>query len=98
MAKMKVATAGRHLWARTIGSTVVGQGLDTAAFALLAFYGVLPTSILVTVIWSGYLFKVVYEALATPATYAVVAWLKKAEGVDVFDDRTDFNPFSLKEN
>lgn len=96
MAKMKVLTRGKHLWARTIGSTLVGQGLDTIVFAVVAFAGVLPTEVLLTAIWSGYLFKVVYEAAATPLTYLLVGRLKRAEGVDVYDRSTDFTPFSLR--
>ena len=96
LAKLKVATEGRRLWVRTIGSTVVGQGVDTAIFTVVAFAGVLPASVLFTALWSGYLFKVVYEAVATPVTYLVVYRLKAAEGVDVYDRETSFTPFSLK--
>lgn len=93
LAKMKVWTKGRHLWARTIGSTLVGEGLDTAIFVLIAFAGVLPNRVLLSAGISGYLFKVLYEVLATPVTYAVVRWLKRVEGVDVFDEHTKFTPF-----
>ncbi len=96
MAKMKIYTKGKHLWARTIGSTVVGQLLDTIVFVAIALTGVYPTPVLITAVWSGYLFKVLYEAAATPLTYAVVGWLKRAEGIDVYDHRTNFTPFSLK--
>ncbi len=95
MAKMKVRTQGKHLWARTIGSTVVGQGVDTVIFALIAFWGVLPGSVLLAMMASGYLFKVAYEVLVTPFTYVIVKKLKKAEGVDHFDIGTNFSPFRL---
>lgn len=96
LARMKVWTGGKFLWSRTIGSTLVGQLLDTVVFVVIAFGGVLPADVLVRATWSGYLFKVAYEALATPVTYGVVGWLKRAEGVDVFDRDTDFNPFALR--
>lgn len=98
MAKMKIWTQGRNLWMRTIGSTVVGQGFDTAVFVLIAFYGNTPNSVIITIIWSGYLFKVFYEALATPLTYWIVNTLKKHEGIDRFDRSTNFTPFSLKKD
>jgi len=97
LAKLKVRTSGRLLWTRTIGSTLVGQTVDTAIFVVLAFGGVFPGELLVRAIWSGALFKVVYEAVATPVTYAVVNFLKRREGIDVFDRETDFNPFKLDE-
>jgi hypothetical protein len=93
MAKMKVATQGRHLWMRTIGSTAVGQLVDSVVVMVVAFSGILTTETIVQLILSGYLFKVAYEALMTPVTYWVVNFLKRAEGVDVFDHSTDFNPF-----
>jgi len=96
LAKMKILTRGRHLWTRTIGSTVVGQAVDTAAFVTLAFGGVFPNSLLLRTIWSGYLFKVAYEMVATPITYFVVGRLKRAEQMDVYDRNTRFTPFSLK--
>jgi uncharacterized integral membrane protein (TIGR00697 family) len=96
LAKMKVFTNGKYLWTRTIGSTIVGQAVDTLLFVVIAFGGVLPKDILITTSWSGYLFKVGYEAAATPATYLIVGWLKRCEGVDVFDYQTNFNPFSFK--
>ena len=95
LARLKVRTAGRHLWVRTIGSTLVGQGVDTLIFALIAFAGVLPTETLVILIISNYVFKVGVEVVFTPLTYAVVNRLKRAEDVDVFDRDTDFNPFIL---
>jgi hypothetical protein len=96
LAKMKLRTEGRHLWARTIGSTVVGQAVDTSLFVTIAFAGVLSPSLLLQATWSGYLFKVVYEAVATPLTYLIVGWLKRAEGIDAYDRTTRFTPFSLR--
>jgi len=97
LAKMKIITRGRLLWSRTIGSTVVGEGIDTLLFALIAFGGVLPASLLLTVIISNYIFKVGFEVLATPLTYAVVNFLKRKEKVDAYDQGTNFNPFVLGE-
>jgi queuosine precursor transporter len=96
LAKMKVLTKGRHLWMRTVGSTVVGQAVDTIIFVVVAFYNIFPTGLLISAIFSGYLFKVLYEAIATPFTYAVVSFLKKREGIDVYDRNTDFNPFNIQ--
>ncbi|GAB7079382.1 queuosine precursor transporter [Megalodesulfovibrio paquesii] len=96
MARMKIWTAGRQLWLRTIGSTVAGEGADTALFCLIAFWGVLPTDLLWAVIISNYVFKVAVEVLFTPLTYRIVAFLKRAENEDVYDRDTDFNPFILK--
>lgn len=96
MAKMKVATKGRWLWTRTISSTVVGEGLDTVIFVLIAFTGILPGSLILTIILSNYIFKVGFEVILTPATYFAVKRLKNEEGVDVYDSDTKFNPFSLK--
>ena len=95
LAKVKIATRGRWLWLRTIGSTVVGQGLDSAAFVTLAFAGIVPAGALPSIIAAQWLLKVVYEAAATPFTYAAVGWLKAREGVDVYDHHTDFNPVRL---
>jgi queuosine precursor transporter len=95
LAKLKLATAGRWLWSRTVGSTVVGQGVDTAIFLAVAFAGVLPADLLLSLLASNYIFKVGVEAVMTPVTYAVVAWLKRVEGMDVYDRDTDFNPFHL---
>jgi queuosine precursor transporter len=93
LAKMKLLTGGRHLWMRTIGSTVAGQAVDTATVITLAFAGRTDWGTIGNMIVSGYLFKVVYEALATPLTYLIVNALKRAEGVDVYDTDTNFNPF-----
>jgi len=95
LAKLKVATQGRWLWVRTIGSTVVGQALDSAVFVTLAFAGVVPAGALVPIVAAQWIFKVIYEAAATPLTYAAVAWLKSREGLDAYDRHTDFNPVRL---
>ncbi|GAC1570970.1 MAG: queuosine precursor transporter [Candidatus Dormibacteria bacterium] len=92
LARLKVATAGRYLWLRTIGSTLVGQSVDSAVFIVLAFAGVLPWPVIGTVIRDLVIVKVAYEVLATPFTYAIVTWLKRVEGVDVFDRRTSLSP------
>jgi hypothetical protein len=93
LARMKVWTKGRHLWTRTIGSTVVGQGIDSLIFYPLAFYGVWETEILLVVLLTQFALKVGWEVLLTPVTYAVVGWLKRREGIDVYDTATDFTPF-----
>jgi queuosine precursor transporter len=100
LAKMKIWTRGRHLWMRTIGSTVVGQGLDSLIFYPLAFWGLAgwPVELLWQVVLSQWAIKTAWEALLTPVTYAVVGSLKKAEGVEVFDTDTDFSPFSASRN
>jgi uncharacterized integral membrane protein (TIGR00697 family) len=95
MAKMKMVTDGRHLWLRTIGSTVVGQAVDSVLIMFIAFGGTLPLYDVLNLIVSGYLGKVIYEALMTPLTYAVVAWLKRIEHANVFDYGTDFSPFHI---
>ncbi len=97
MAKMKVWTKGRALWTRTIGSTVVGQGVDSIIFYPIAFLGIWTTETVITVMITNWALKIIWEAALTPVTYAVVGWLKKAEGVDLFDTETDFSPFSGKE-
>jgi len=94
LARMKLLTEGRWLWTRTVGSTVVGQAVDTTIVMFLAFGGTLSTKLILNLIGSGYLGKVLYEVLATPVTYLVVNFLKRSEGVDVYDTHTDFNPFS----
>jgi uncharacterized integral membrane protein (TIGR00697 family) len=97
LAKMKIATNGRWLWTRTIGSTVIGQGLDSLLFITVAFAGTIPAANLGEAIITQWLFKVAYETLATPLTYAVVAFFKKQEGVDTYDRDISFNPVSLSE-
>ena len=96
LAKMKILTKGRMLWARTIGSTLVGEFIDSAIFIVIAFWGVLPSSLLITLIISNYIFKSAVEVLFTPVTYKVVGFLKKKEDEDFYDKETDFNPFSSK--
>ncbi|TKJ40347.1 transporter [candidate division LCP-89 bacterium B3_LCP] len=96
LAKMKIRMKGRFLWMRTIGSTLVGEGVDTAIFCVIAFAGMLPNSLLAAIIISNYIFKVGVEVLATPATYKAVAFLKKREELDVYDTETKFNPFSMQ--
>ncbi len=97
LAKMKLWTEGRHLWTRTIGSTVVGQGFDTTIFTVLAFAGVFPPVALVVIVATEWAIKCAYEAAMTPVTYGVVGWLKRAEGIDVYDRNTRFNPFAVTE-
>jgi uncharacterized integral membrane protein (TIGR00697 family) len=95
LAKMKIATAGRFLWLRTIGSTLVGQGLDSAIFVAIAFAGVLPGDVLVATMVTQWLVKSGYEAAATPLTYLAVGFLKRKDGVDVYDRDTRFNPLLI---
>ena len=95
VAKMKLWTNGRFLWTRTVGSTIVGQAVDTTIVVGFIFYDQ-PFSLIWQIIYSGYLFKVVYEVLATPLTYLIVNGLKRAEGIDFFDRSTNFNPFRLR--
>jgi uncharacterized integral membrane protein (TIGR00697 family) len=95
MARLKILTSGRRLWTRTISSTVLGQALDSAIFITGAFVGILPASLLLRTIVTQWAFKSLYEIVATPLTYAVVGFLKRAERQDPFDVKTDFNPFTL---
>jgi uncharacterized integral membrane protein (TIGR00697 family) len=96
LAKLKVLTGGRMLWTRTIGSTVVGQGLDSLIFYPLAFYGLAgwPIEQLGQVVISQWLIKTAWEALLTPVTYLVIGFLKRREGIEIFDTDTDFSPFA----
>ncbi len=96
LAKLKLATRGRYLWIRTIGSTILGQGIDSALFISLAFSGVLPGNILLSAILAQWSVKTSYEILATPLTYLVVNYLKRMEGLDTFDEGTRFNPLQLQ--
>ena len=96
MARMKIWSEGKHLWMRTIGSTVVGQGVDSLIFYPLAFLGVWETSLVVQVMLTNYALKVLWEVVLTPVTYRVIAAFKRAEGIDVYDRGTDFNPFKAK--
>jgi len=95
IAKLKLATGGKHLWLRTIASTLLGQLADSAIFILVAFTGVFPTADMVTLTVTQWLFKSSYEALATPLTYLVVNYLKRAENEDYYDRDTNFNPLPL---
>ncbi|WP_448658774.1 queuosine precursor transporter [Sphingomonas sp. CJ99] len=96
LAKMKLMTGGKYLWTRTIGSTVVGQGVDSLIFYPIAFLGIWSTEQVLTVMVTNWALKVGWEAALTPVTYVVVGRLKAAEGVDLFDENTDFTPFSAK--
>jgi len=95
LAKLKLATEGRMLWLRTIGSTLVGQGADSAVFITAAFWGILPTEALGSAVLAQWLVKSGYEALATPLTYLVVNALKRVEGAEIFDRTTDFRPVAF---
>lgn len=96
LAKMKILTAGRWLWTRTVGSTVCGEGVDTLVFYPVAFLGVWSPRLLGDVMLANYIAKVLWEVLATPLTYRIVAWLKRVEHEDYYDRDTDFTPFSLR--
>jgi uncharacterized integral membrane protein (TIGR00697 family) len=96
LARMKIWTKGKRLWTRTIGSTVMGQGVDSLIFYPVAFFGVMDAQ---TIIWLGLTqwgLKVAWEVILTPVTYAVVGWLKRREGIDVYDEDTNFTPFRAK--
>jgi uncharacterized integral membrane protein (TIGR00697 family) len=93
---MKILTGGRYLWARTIGSTICGEAVDTSLFYPLAFLGVWDHRLVLTVALTNYVIKVLWEVLATPVTYRIVAAMKRAESEDFFDYKTNFTPFSLK--
>ena len=97
LAKMKIATKGRWLWTRTIGSTLVGEGLDSLVFMTIAFFGEIPMPELASAIVTQWLVKSAYEAAVTPLTYGVVKFLKQREGIDVYDYDTRFNPLFLSE-
>ena len=99
LAKMKVWTAGRALWARTIGSTIFGEAVDSALFYPLAFYGtgIVPNEALPAVMLAQFVAKTLVEVAFTPLTYVAVGWLKRAEGVDTYDRDTRFTPFSLRD-
>lgn len=97
LAKLKVATRGRFLWVRTIGSTLVGEGIDSTVFVAIACaFGVFPWGIALSLIVANYVFKVFIEAAMTPLTYRIVAFLKRTENEDVYDTDTNFNPFKLE--
>ena len=96
MARMKIWTGGKHLWSRTIGSTVAGQGIDSIIFYPLAFGGIWSNEQVISVMITNWLLKVGWEVVLTPVTYGVVGWLKRKEGVDIFDEGTNFSPFKTK--
>jgi hypothetical protein len=96
LSRMKIFTSGKYLWTRTIGSTLVGEGIDTAIFCMVAFYGILPNPSLWKVIISNYVFKCSVEILFTPITYLVVGFLKKKENEDMYDYNMNYNPFTFK--
>jgi queuosine precursor transporter len=96
MARMKIWTRGKHLWSRTIGSTVVGQGVDSVIFYPLAFLGVWETDAVIWIMFFNWGLKVAWEVVLTPVTYRVVGFLKSREGVDLYDDNTNFSPFRAK--
>ncbi len=95
LSRMKVATGGRWLWSRTIGSTLVGQGLDSLVFVTVAFFGTVPPSVIVSAAVAQWIFKSLYETAATPLTYLIVNNLKRTEGVDVYDRDVSLNPLPL---
>ncbi|MGB9660674.1 MAG: queuosine precursor transporter [Moorellaceae bacterium] len=96
LSRMKILTQGRWLWTRTVGSTVVGEGVDTVIFITLVFWGTVPRAVLVQMMIAQYLWKVFYEVAATPLTYLIVGWIKKVEGLDTYDYGVKYNPFSLE--
>jgi uncharacterized integral membrane protein (TIGR00697 family) len=98
LAKMKIWTKGKHLWTRTIGSTVFGQAVDSLIFYPIAFLGAegWTTNQVLTVLFTQWVLKVSWEVILTPVTYVVVGWLKRKEGIDVYDEATDFTPFRAK--
>ena len=96
LAKMKVITQGKWLWARVIGSTIAGEGVDTLVFYPIAFLGVWPNNLIVKVMIANYILKVLWELLMTPATYRIVGFLKRVENEDYYDYHTNFSPFSFK--
>jgi uncharacterized integral membrane protein (TIGR00697 family) len=96
LSKVKILTRGRWLWFRTIGSTLVGEGLDTLLFITIAFAGMLPAVVLFEMMLAQYVWKVSYEIAVTPLTYLLVGWLKKREDLDTYDQGIDYNPFRLE--
>src|SRR6266567_4314059 len=98
LAKLKIATKGRWLWTRTIGSTLIGEGIDTAIFISIAFWGIIPPQLILTAILTQWSFKVLYEVIATPFTYLVVGFLKKRESLDTYDYQTNFSPLLFRQD
>jgi uncharacterized integral membrane protein (TIGR00697 family) len=97
LSRMKILTQGRWLWTRTIGSTIIGEGLDSVIFIFIAFWGTSPTDVLLSAMLTQWIFKVIYEAAATPITYVVINFIKRREGIDTYDRDVSFNPLSLAE-
>lgn len=97
LSKVKILTKGRWLWMRTIGSTAVGEGIDTLLFITIAFMGIIPSNVLITMIFAQYIWKVSYEVVATPLTYKLVGWVKHQEELDTYDYQANYNPFSFEE-
>ncbi len=95
LAKMKLLSKGRWLWTRTIGSTVIGEGIDTVLFVFIAFGGLYDRHLVFLIIISNYIFKVAFEVVLTPLTYKIVSFLKRRENLDSYDRKTDFNPFKF---
>lgn len=95
LSRMKVLTKGKRLWTRTIGSTIIGEGADSFVFNFVAFAGIFATSDLLTVVISGFLFKVIFEIIATPLTYLIIGWLKRVENEDKFDVDVNYNPIKF---
>jgi uncharacterized integral membrane protein (TIGR00697 family) len=98
LAKLKVRMSGKHLWLRMIASTAIGVFVDSVLFITIAFSGAVPISVLATMIVIQYFVKVLYEVILTPLSCHIVKWLKKTEKVDVYDTKTNFNPFKLSLN
>jgi uncharacterized integral membrane protein (TIGR00697 family) len=96
LSRLKIYTKGKYLWVRTIGSTLVGQFIDSLLFVWVAFGGVWENSLVIKVLISNYIFKTGYEILATPLTYTVTNWLKRAENEDYYDHKANYNPFIFK--
>lgn len=96
LAKMKIWTNGKHLWMRTIGSTIAGEGVDSIIFYPVAFWGIWPDELVIQVMITNYFLKTVWEVILTPFTYKVVAFLKKAEHEDYYDRDTNFSPFKVE--
>lgn len=96
LARLKIATRGRWLWTRTIGSTLIGEGFDTLIFITIAFWGIIPPGVMLQAILTQWVFKVLYEVVATPFTYLVVGFLKKREKLDTYDHRTNFSPILFR--
>lgn len=95
MSRMKIKMKGKHLWIRTIGSTILGEGADSIIFNLVAFLGIFEVKQVLFIAVSGFILKTAYEVLATPLTYIVIGWLKRIEGIDVYDKGISYSPFKI---